>query len=118
VSEVIEDKYPVVVKATPLLERVVDKEMVLDHSSAKPLKQHTVEVLTRHQRSFGERLGAALVFLVYDIAPAIEKLLKLRNQYKADATLTQHDIVESTRGNGSSGRRGGRRVRRRRRRRW
>lgn len=117
VSEVIEDKYPVVVRATPLSERVLDKGTVLDYSSAKPLTQRSVEVLTKPQRSLGEWLGAALVFLVRDIAPAIENLMKLRDHHKADTTLTQHHFVESTRGNGPSGRRGGRRVRRRQRRR-
>ena len=113
--EVIEKTSPVGLEANPLSVSVWEKGNTLDHATAIVPTQYSTEALTRPRKSLGEWLGEALVFLVHDIAPALEKLLKLRNQYKADATLTKHDFVESTRGNGSNGRRGGRRVRRRRR---
>jgi ferredoxin len=115
--EIVEKTYPVVLEANPLSVSVWGKENALDHAATILPTQHSTETLARPRKSLGEWLGSAFVFLVHDLTPAVENLLRLKRQYKADTTLTQPHIVDSTMGKDPSGQRGGRRVRRRRRRR-
>lgn len=110
-SEIVEEEYQV--PATRSSFGVVDKTGI-SASSDKPLAIPVTTDLGPPRRSLGDWLGAALDFLVYDLGPAIEGIIRTDRQRRGGDMASFHRAGDGQRGNGGR-RRSGRKTRRRRR---
>ena len=110
-SEIVEEEYHV--PTAPSSFGVMD-EIGISASSNKPLTRPAVTDLGPPRRSLGNWLGAALNFLVYDLGPAIEGIIRTERQRKGDDTASFRHTGNAQREKRGR-RRSGRKARRRRR---
>jgi NAD-dependent dihydropyrimidine dehydrogenase PreA subunit len=110
-SEIMEetDQIP----AAPSSLSVMD-EIGISASSNKPLTRPTITDLGPPRRSLGDWLGAVLDFLVYDLGPAIEGIIRTERQRKGGDAASFRQTGNAQREKRGR-RRSGRKARRRRR---
>jgi ferredoxin len=90
----------------------VDKAEIYD-TVDKPLARPAVMDLGPPRRSLGERLGSALEFLVFELGPAVEGILRIDSRRKGDDRVSFYR-TEKSQSEKRGGRGSGRKVRRRR----
>ena len=84
-SEIVEEEYHV--PAAPSSFGLMD-EVVISTSSNKPLTRPAITDLGPPRRSLGDWLGATLDFLVFDLGPAVEGIIRTERQPKGDNTVS------------------------------
>ena len=110
-SEVIEEVHHV--PEAPSSLGVVD-EIGVSASNNKPLTRPAITDLNPPRRSLGDWLGSALDFLVFNLGPAVEDIIKTERQRKG-GDVTSFRRTGNTQREKRGRRRSGRKVRRRRR---
>lgn len=110
-SEIVEEENQV--PETPNSFGVMDKTGI-SASSTKPLTRPAITNLGPPRRSLSDWLGAALDFLIFDLGPAIEGIIRTERQPKGGDAISFRRTGNARRGNGGR-RRNGRKARRRRR---
>ncbi len=111
VSEIVEEEHHIPTASSSFGEA---GEIVISDSGRKPLTRPSITVLSPPRRSLGDWLGAALDFLVFDLGPAVEGILRTERQRRgSDMTSFRH--TGKTRREEQGRRRNGRKARRRRR---
>ncbi|HEY47047.1 MAG TPA: 4Fe-4S binding protein [Anaerolineae bacterium] len=109
-SEIVEEEYHIPVASSSFGEL---DEIGISDTGNKPLARPVITVLGSPRRRLGDWLGAALNFLVFDLGPAVEGILKTESQRKGGDKAFFHHTEKSQRE--KRGRRGsGRKARRRR----
>ncbi len=89
-------------------------EIGISAADDKPLARPAVIDLGPPKRSLGDWLGAALEFVVFDLGPAVESILKIESQRKGADKVALRDSEDSRRVK-QGGRGSGRKARRRKR---
>jgi NAD-dependent dihydropyrimidine dehydrogenase PreA subunit len=108
--EIVEEELHIL--AVPSSYSEMDGIGILDTGN-KPLAKSAITDLSPPRRSLGDRLGAALEFLVYNLGPAVEGFLRTDSQRRDGSKASYHHTGKFQRE--KRGRRGsGRKARRRR----
>lgn len=84
-SEIVEEEYHIL--AAPSSFGEMD-EIGISAFSNKPLARPAITDLGPPRRSLGDWLGAALYFLVFDLGPAVEGIIRTERQRKGGDTVS------------------------------